>query len=48
MGKHRRVRRPGKKPIFRAWKRLSNGKIVYPYQYGLKAFVFWVDEDKAD
>ena len=37
-------RRPGYRLIFRPFITTKNGKKVYAYQYGLKAFAFWVKE----
>ena len=32
--------------IYTAYITLKNGHRIYAYQYGLKAFRIWIDEDK--
>lgn len=35
---------PGYRYIFRPWRRDRNGRVVYAYQFGLKAFPILVPE----
>lgn len=38
--------RPGYHRIFRTKIKNRNGKTIYAHSYGLKAFIFWVREQK--
>jgi len=36
--------RPGKRKIFRAWKRDKDGNKIWARQFGLRGFPIWIDE----
>lgn len=47
MANRRVPSRPGKIAIFRPYRTLPNGKVLWARQCGKKVFVFWIDKDKA-
>jgi len=42
------MRRKGKRLIFRPWRRTKDGRILWAWKYGLKAWPIWVDDDRPD